>query len=57
MFPTDKEVAKLIKKMKKKAADEALAKEKLKQATSVEPIVEDASNEIFNEMKKLPFTS
>lgn len=57
MFPTDKEVAKLIKKMKKKVAEEALAKEKLKRATSAEPTVEDSSNEIFNEMKKLPFTS
>lgn len=54
MLPKDKNMAALIKKIQKKC-DATVVKRKNTPKDEVE--VEDTSNDIFNEMKKLPFTS
>lgn len=53
MIPTDKEMEALVKKIRKQVGTNA----KKRQDTAKEEVeVPDASNEIFNEMKKLPYS-
>lgn len=57
MYPTDRDISNLVKKMQKQVARKISSKENLKKvlpASEVDPI--DVSSEVFNEMKKLPFT-
>ncbi len=54
MIPSDKEIAAMIKKIQKKVGSNA----KKRQDTPKNDVeVEDVSSEIFDEMKKLPFTA
>lgn len=54
MIPTDKEIANLIKKIQKKVGTTV----KKRQDTPKEEVEAlDTSSEIFDEMKKLPYTS
>lgn len=54
MIPTDKEIDQLIKKIQKTVGTNA----KKRQDTPKEEVeVLDTSSEIFNEMKKLPYSS
>jgi hypothetical protein len=54
MMPSDKEIQALIKKIQKKVSTNA----KTRNDTPKDEVeLPDPSNEIFNEMKKLPFTA
>lgn len=54
MIPTDKEINALIKKIQKKVGTNA---KKRNDTPKEEVEVVDVSNEIFDEMKKLPYTA
>lgn len=56
MIPTDKEMAALIKKIQKEASAVAAKKAKQNKANATE-VAEEQNSEIFNEMKKRPYTS
>lgn len=53
MLPSEKQIKALVNKLKKKAEANLEAKKTVKSNTE---IVENTSNEVFDEMKKLPFT-
>lgn len=57
MIPTDKQINSIIKKVQKQVKIKELANAK-KNSKEIEEAVEmEAPNEIFNEMKKRPYTT
>lgn len=56
MIPTDKEMAALIKRIQKQAGV-VTAKKAKQNKQQLEETVEEPTSDIFNEMKKLPYTS
>jgi hypothetical protein len=56
MLPNEKQMAALIRKIQKEANTLIAQKKKNKEELETLP-VDDASTEMFNEMKKRPYTS
>lgn len=57
MIPTDKEVAALIKKIQKTVHNESKKKKVNTNEVMVESLEDRNTNDMFNEMKKRPYTS